>query len=235
MTSAVNNNSVSQSVLDTLNAQNGSKASAAEDQKNQFLTLLVTQLQNQDPLNPLDNAEVTSQLAQLSTVTGIDQLNATLQSLSGSYQSSQSIQAAGLINHGILAPGSAINLTSATANDGTVTTQGILGVNFSQNVDSAQVTIKDATGATVATLDIGKQNAGTVPLSWDGKKTDGTVAPAGNYTFTVDAAVAGVPVDTTALQFGVVNTVSTAAGQEPQLNVSGGLDSVKFSNVYQIL
>src|SRR5450830_1255198 len=73
--------------------------------QNNFLKLLVTQLQNQDPLNPEDNSEITSQLAQLSTVTGVNQLNTTLTALQTSYQSSESLQAAGLISHGVLAAG----------------------------------------------------------------------------------------------------------------------------------
>ena len=85
-----------------LNAVNGTSTktdttNSVDDQQNKFLTLLVTQLQNQDPLNPTDNAELTSQLAQLSTVTGINQLNATVTSLQSSYQSSQALAVVHLI------------------------------------------------------------------------------------------------------------------------------------------
>src|SRR3546814_2899717 len=82
------------------------------DTQNQFLSLLVTQLQNQDPLNPMDNAEVTSQIAQLSTVNGITQLNNTLLALTGQMDVSQSMQAANLIGKGVLVPGTKVALGS---------------------------------------------------------------------------------------------------------------------------
>jgi flagellar basal-body rod modification protein FlgD len=225
MTTAVNNNSVSQSLLDTMNPQSTSTTSAATDQTNQFLTLLVTQMQNQDPLNPMDNAAVTSQMAQLATVTGVDQLNTTLQSLMGSYQSAQSLQSASLIGHGVLAAGSGLTLTSS---------QGIMGVNLPQDADDVTVTIKDSSGNQVATLDMGKQSAGTQSLLWDGTKTDGTVAADGNYTFAVNATTAGVAVDATALQFGIVGTVTTAAGQNAKVNVPG-MGAIDVNSIYQVL
>jgi flagellar basal-body rod modification protein FlgD len=86
---------------DLLNAVNPKKSAAAEGSvqadTDKFMTLLVTQLKNQDPLNPLDNAQITSQLAQLSTVTGINKLNDTLETLKGSYQSSEALQATNMI------------------------------------------------------------------------------------------------------------------------------------------
>jgi flagellar basal-body rod modification protein FlgD len=223
MTTAVNN--ISQSVLDAMNPQTASSKSAADAQQDQFLTLLVTQMQNQDPLNPMDNAEVTSQFAQLSTVTGIDKLNSTLQAMMGGNQTGTSLQAANLIGHGVLAPGSSLSLA-----DG----KGILGVEFPQDVDSAVVTIKDAGGNTVATLNLDKQKAGTVPLLWDGTRTDGSTASDGDYTFDVQATVAGTKVDATALQFGMVTSISTTAGQDATVNASG-LGGVSYSDIRQIL
>lgn len=234
MTTAVNNN-VSQTVLDAMNSKGATAQSAADAQQDQFLTLLVTQMQNQDPLNPMDNAQVTSQLAQLSTVTGIDKLNVTLQSLMGSYQNSQSLQSANLIGHGVLAPGKGITLTEKAATDDTpASKQGIMGIDLPQDADSVKVTIKDAGGTVVATLDLKAQKAGTQPLLWDGKKDDGTVVPAGDYTFEVAATVAGTKVDATALQFGVVTTISTAAGEDAKANVPG-LGAVSVNDIRQIL
>jgi flagellar basal-body rod modification protein FlgD len=225
MTTAVNNNTVSQSVLDAMNPQSASSKSAAEAQQDQFLTLLVTQMQNQDPLNPMDNAEVTSQFAQLSTVTGIDKLNTTLQAMMGSNQTGTSLQAANLIGHGILAPGSSMTLADGKA---------ILGIDFPQDVDSAVVTIKDQNGNAVATLNLDKQTAGTVPLLWDGTKTDGTTAADGTYTFDVKATVAGTKADATALQFGMVTSITTTSGQDATVNASG-LGGVSYSDIRQIL
>ena len=95
---------------------NGTKSAAtansAADTQDRFLKLLVTQMKNQDPLNPMDNAQVTTQMAQLSTVSGIDKLNATLQALSDSMSSNQSLQAASMIGHGVLVAGKGIELAN---------------------------------------------------------------------------------------------------------------------------
>src|SRR3546814_4518302 len=91
-------------------AANASTNSLMGDTQDRFLTLLVTQLQNQDPLNPMDNAQVTSQIAQLSTVNGINQLNNTLLALSGQMDVSQSMPDAALIGKDVLVPGTKISL-----------------------------------------------------------------------------------------------------------------------------
>src|SRR3546814_11805675 len=91
-------------------AANASTNSLMGDTQDRFLTLLVTQLQNQDPLNPMDNAQVTSQIAQLSTVNGINQLKTTLLALSGQMDVSQSMPAAGLTGKEVLVRGSKISL-----------------------------------------------------------------------------------------------------------------------------
>src|SRR5215467_5754674 len=82
-----------------------SGALSSDDLQKRFLTLLVTQIQNQDPLNPMDNAQVTTQLAQLSTVSGIGQLNTTMQSLAASFSATQTLQSAALIGHNVMVAG----------------------------------------------------------------------------------------------------------------------------------
>jgi flagellar basal-body rod modification protein FlgD len=92
-------------------AQSGKDGSGKvdEDPQNRFLTLLVNQLKNQDPLNPMENAEVTSQMAQISTVSGIDRLNITLESMSSSLASAQSMQAGSMIGRGVVVPGDKVD------------------------------------------------------------------------------------------------------------------------------
>ena len=105
----IQSNPVSADLLAAMNpASSATSTDSTAATQDRFMKLLVTQMKNQDPLNPLDNAQVTSQLAQLSTVTGIDKVNATLQSLMGSMQPSQSLQAAGMIGHSVLAPGAGL-------------------------------------------------------------------------------------------------------------------------------
>ncbi len=88
-------------------------ANSGADIQDRFLKLLVTQMKNQDPLNPMDNAQVTSQLAQINTVNGIQQLNATMQGLATSFMSAQSMQSTSLIGHTVLTDGSKLNVVAA--------------------------------------------------------------------------------------------------------------------------
>lgn len=92
------------------NASNVTAKKGVENPQDRFLKLLVTQMKNQDPLKPLDNAEVTSQLAQISTVSGIDKLNNTLQLLNSDMSESLSMEATRMIGHNVLVPGTSLSL-----------------------------------------------------------------------------------------------------------------------------
>ncbi|MFZ1545853.1 MAG: flagellar hook assembly protein FlgD [Candidatus Nitrotoga sp.] len=205
------------------NAASNTKSSAAETE-DRFLKLLVTQMRNQDPLNPMDNAQVTSQLAQLSTVTGIDKLNATLQALSDSMSFGQSLSATSMIGHGVLISGS-----SMTLNDG----KAIGGIELSQPADSVKVLIHDAAGNLVSTLQMGPQKAGVTPLAWDGQTDAGTAAVDGTYKISVEALLDGNKIDANALTFGMVNAV-TPGVNGATLDV-GKAGSVAMSAVKQII
>lgn len=194
---------------------------AAQDR---FMTLLITQMKNQDPLNPLDNAQVTSQLAQLSTVTGIDKMNATLEALIGTYQSGQSLQAAGMIGHGVLSPGSTLTLADGRAQ---------FGVELTEPADKAQVTIRDAAGKAVRTIHLEALGVGIQLLPWDGKGDNGVAVANGNYSFEVSATRGEQKVGVTALAFGVVASVSTGT-QGVKLNVPG-VGAVNLADIRQIL
>jgi flagellar basal-body rod modification protein FlgD len=218
------NTPVANDLMAAMNPSTKTAQSTADAAQDRFMTLLVTQMKNQDPLNPLDNAQVTSQLAQLSTVTGIDKLNTTLNSLMGSYQSSESVQAAGMIGHGVLVPGSATTLAGGKA---------LLGVDLSRAADSVTVTVLDGSGKAVHSIDLGKQDAGIQALQWDGTTDSGTPAADGNYTFKVTASSGGESVDATALSFGQVGSVTTGTGGV-KLNLSG-VGAVNLADVRQIL
>lgn len=200
------------------------QASAVADTQDRFLKLLVTQMKNQDPLNPMDNAQVTSQMAQLSTVTGIDKLNATLQALSDSMTSGQSLQAATMIGHGVFVPGKDVELTSGA---------GYGGVDLLQSVDKLDISIYDRAGALVRSINLGAQPVGVANWQWDGRDNDGNSLADGTYTFAVDAAQGDQKVDGATLQFGMVNSV-TQGKQGVTLTV-GQMDGVALSQVRQIL
>jgi flagellar basal-body rod modification protein FlgD len=216
---------------------NGLTSTSAASTEQTFLTLLTTQLQNQDPTNPMDNSDLTTQIAQLSTVTGIEQLNSSMTDLMSSLQTSQAVQATSMIGQSVLAPGSNIGLATTTGTDSsgnpTTTHTGVFGVQLASNADDVKVTIQDANGKTVDSIDLGKQGAGTVPIVWDGTQTDGTVAPDGTYTFQISATAAGNPVTATNLSFGTVSSVSNGVGGA-KLNVTN-IGAIDVSSVVEIL
>lgn len=225
MTTIQNNPGVTDSLLTAVNGTKTAKAAdTAAEAQDRFMTLLVTQMKNQDPLNPMDNAQMTSQLAQLSTVSGIEKLNAALQSLQGSYQASQTLQATGMIGRGVLAPGNSVQLVEGEA---------ILGLELAAPADKVQVTIRDAGGTAVHSFTLDKQPAGTYPLAWDGKTDAGTTAANGNYTFEVKASTGEQSVAATALSFGQVASVSTGS-QGIKINVPN-IGAVNFADIRQIL
>ncbi len=189
---------VDPALLTTMNGARATK-SATQEAQDKFMTLLVTQMKNQDPLNPLDNAQITSQLAQLSTVTGIDKLNETMTAMSGSFRSSQNLQAASMIGHGVVVPGNNVELK-----DG----KSVLGFDLPQNADKIQVKIRDQGGALVKTLDFTNMTSGFNSVSWDGKNEAGTVAANGNYSFEVTANSGEKKLDVAPLSFGLVSSVS---------------------------
>lgn len=217
-------NTPSQALLDSVNGTSNTKTASLNATQDRFMTLLITQMKNQDPLNPMDNAQVTSQMAQLSTVTGIDKLNNTLESLISNVQSGQSYQAAVMIGHNVLVPGNTISSTG---------TGGYLGVELPTGADKLTVTIKDSAGSTIRTLAMGTQTAGNASLNWNGLADDGSVAKSGNYTFDVAATAAGQSVVANSLNYAQVMSVSNSTSGV-KLNLSNTA-SVSTSDVKEIL
>ena len=198
--------------------------SAAEEQQDRFLTLLVTQLKNQDPLNPMDNAQMTSQMAQMSTVSGIEKLNSTLNSLVDDIGASQSMQAASMIGKGVLVPGKNLTLSNGAA---------YAGINLASGADQVTLKIMDSSGNVIQTEKLGAHDAGVFNIAWDGVLADGSKAADGNYTFSVEAVQGGNKVTATALQIGTVSAlVRSSNGFLLDL---GSLGTVDFSEVQQIL
>jgi flagellar basal-body rod modification protein FlgD len=207
----------------TANAPTSAPATSSTNaQQTQFLTMLTAQLKNQDPLNPMDNAQITSQLAALSTVTGINQLNTTLAALSNTMSLGASTS---LIGTGVLVPSSALNLASGKA---------MGGVNLAGPADGLSVEVKDASGNTVQTLQLGTQTAGGVlPFAWDGSTAAGTIAPDGAYTFTAQATQSGAISTPPTLGFGTVNAITPGtSGVTVNVNGLGGFALSAIQQVY---
>lgn len=192
-----------------------------------FLTLMLAQLKNQDPTSPVDSNTFLTQLAQLSEVQGITQLNTSFSGLSSSLVSSQALQASSLLGHQALVGSS----TAALASSGSTITGA---VNVPQTSSQVTLDISNSSGVLVQQINLGAQSAGLANFSWNGTLGNGSQAPAGQYT--LSAQVAGVGTGTAVSTYvnGTVESVTMGAGTSGlTLNVAG-LGSVPFSSVAQI-
>ena len=188
------------------------KPSSAESEQ-RFLKLLVTQLNNQDPLNPLDNAQLTSQLAQMSTVSGIEKLNSAFQSLLAQSGSSQVLQSASLIGRTVLVPGNELGLKKGV--------DAPFALDLPGAADSVKVMVKSANGDVVRTFDLGALQPGVKTISWDGKTDSGVAAADGIYSLGVVAMAAGAGVASSALTYAKVASVAQS-GTGVSLDLGSG-------------
>jgi flagellar basal-body rod modification protein FlgD len=195
--------------------------------ENRFLALLVAQMKNQDPLNPLDNAQVTSQMAQLSTVQGVNQTNAQLTQLLAEFQGLQALTLAG---RSVLVPGSSLTLAAPSAG---AAPEAKGGVQLGADATSVTVQVKDAAGKVVRTIDLGSRQAGVASFKWDGLDGNGKALAAGTYSFSVAATSNGQPVDAQALQAAKVEGVNRSAGGI-QLDL-GANGLVNYADILQVL
>ena len=221
---------ISSSVLSTMNSTSTtaeSTTSAADDLQDQFLTLLTTELQNQDPTDPMDNSEMVTQLAQISTISSIEDVTSTLVGISGQISAAETLQASALVGNGVLIDGNVIQVDSGVATT--------FGVTLDGDADSVSVTIKNSTGTVVRTLDEGSMSAGTQALSWDGLQDDGTTAADGAYTFSISATTDDVAVANTALKYALVTGVTTDSSNQVALDLGGVNDNVALSDISLVL
>jgi flagellar basal-body rod modification protein FlgD len=206
---------------------------SAQNLSDTFLKLLVAQMNNQDPLNPVDNSQVTSQMAQISTVTGISSLNSTVSQLVSQLQQSQAVQSTQLAGHTVLVPGNSLTL-AATSASGSSSLAAYGGFSLAQAADSVSVTVKDSGGATVRTINLGALGAGVQDFSWDGQTDSGSQAAAGSYSYSVTAKAAGKSVSATAYSAQQVVGVAPQSDGSLQFLLSNG-SQIGFSSIAQIL
>lgn len=195
----------------------------------EFLELMMAQLENQDPLSPQNNTEFIAQLAQFSSVEGIQSLNGNVDSLVDSFKSSQALQASALVGRKVQIEGSA-----AVMKDG----EGMGGaLGLPEGSRDLKAFIMDSSGQVVKDLDLseyrlsdGSYPAGKVPFEWDGTGADGQTMPAGTYSVSASAVVNG---NSTALASNVnvnVDSVTMGGGGAVTLNLAG-YGSVGMSDV----
>lgn len=217
MISGVSNN--------TSSGSNGSPKTAA-DMQDQFLTLLVAQLQNQDPTSPMDNSQLTSQMAQISTVSGIEKLNSTVESVTSQFASMQMMQGANMIGRTVLSEGNQLGLAAKEAEDGSTRLSGTAGFDLDSSAASVTVTITDASGQLVDTLELGAGNAGRNYFTWDGSNYTGNST---DLRFKVSASNGSTNVNATTLSPNAVIATSISNGSL-MLELANG-QSINYNSV----
>lgn len=206
------------STSSTSTASSSGTATTAADMQNQFLTLLVAQLQNQDPMSPMDNAQMTSQMAQISTVTGIEKLNDTVNSVTSQFSMQQMMQGTTMIGHTVLAEGN----TLAAAGENTYTA----AFDLSGSAANVKVQITTPSGLLVDTIELGSGDAGRNYFAWNSSNYDGD---ASQLRYTVQATNGDSAVNSTSLTPYSVIAASTSNGNL-MLELSNG-SSIPYSDI----
>jgi len=160
-------------------------------------------MQNQDPLNPLDNAQVTSQMAQINTVNGIEKLNTTVQGLQSSFMQMQALQGASLVGHDVIVAGNKLDFSNGAGGTGTT---GVGGFELTSPADAVKLEVLNSAGRVVDTVQLGASTSGRHSFEWDSTKF-GTDT---NLTFKVTATAGATTLSSTALMRDKVLAVSTA-------------------------
>ena len=198
-------------IASATNSATGGKALG----KDAFLQLLVTQLKNQNPLDPQDNSAFVAQLAQFSSLEGITTLNSTVSSLAGNYSSSQALQASSLVGRNVIVQTNTVQLDDPS--------KGMTGsVTVPSSIAGGTVSITDSSGTVVRTIDLGSRAAGSASFTWDGKDKDGNLVKTGTYTVKANASINGTATDLATYLPATVNSVTISQnGGELMLNLSG--------------
>ncbi len=204
----------------------GTKATSASDMQDQFLTLLVAQLKNQDPTQPMDNAQLTSQMAQISTVSGIEKLNSTVESVTSQFASMQMLQGVSMIGRAVLSEGNQLGLAAKEAEDGTKHLTGTAAFDLDASASNVTVTITDANGKIVDTIEMGSANAGRSYFTWDGSNYTGESM---DLRFKVTATNGDAAVKSTTLSPNAVVATSISNGSL-MLELANG-ESINYNSV----
>ncbi len=199
LTSALSSTpNVNTALTGTSSTASTTKNSASETQ-DRFLKLLVAQLNNQDPMNPMDNAQMTSQMAQMSTVSGIEQVNATLKSMADQFNTMQVLQGSNMVGHNVLVEGNSLVPVDGVA---------VGAIDLAGPADSVKVEILSPGGVVIDTIQAGSLDTGRNYFNWDASN----YAESGNPTFRVTARQGDRTIDATSLTRDVVVSVGLEAG-----------------------
>lgn len=193
----------------------------------QFLTLMLAQLQNQSPLEPMQNGEFLTQMAQFSSASGMQELKTSFNSVAATLQSNQALQASSLVGRSVQISSNGGHLASGE------NLKGI--VDLPASVGNLTINIMGENGELIKTLELGQQSGGEVSFAWDGFGDDGEANPEGNYLLSAEVQVDG---ETYSLQTYVETSIESVTigqgGQGLVLNLSD-LGSVQLDQIRKIL
>ena len=192
-----------------------------------FLQLMIAQFRNQDPFEPMTNGEFLGQLAQFSTVSGINELQSTFDGLANALQSDQALQATNLVGHRVLVRSDRASFANGEAVDGAVALDGA--------VSALDIEITNGAGELVRTLSLGPQDAGLARFSWDGVDSGGEPVADGNYSIAARVVQGDRPGTVATLVETQIESVSLDQyGGGITLNTAGQ-GALRFSQVERIL
>ncbi len=195
----------------------------------QFLELLVAQIENQSPLKPQDNGDFLGQMAQFSTVSGLQQMQRSIDQLNANLMSSQALQASSLVGRLVMVPGNKGFLPEGEGD------RFFGAIDVPASATGITVEVKSGTGELVRTLSLGTQNEGMARFSWDGTDEQGNPLPAGEYQVTASGYVGG---ELQALDTNIVAPVDSVTlgrnGGKMMLNVAG-FGAMPIDSVREIL
>lgn len=191
-----------------------------------FLTLMLAQIKAQDPLKPMENAEFITQMAQFSTVTGVQDLNTAFGELAGALQVNQGLQAATLVGRDAMVEANTIDYEAGSPQKG--------AVGLTHGASDVVVQVTDASGSLIREVHLGDQPAGLTNFEWDGLDSKGQEVASGRYTFTAVAATDNGQAALPTYLAGEVGrvTLNSTGGAYLELN---GLGTVPFGDIRQIL
>jgi len=177
-------------------AASSTKTANEAGSADRFLKLLVTQMQHQDPLNPMDNAQITSQMAQINTVNGIEQLNTTVKGLNGQFMQLQALTGASLVGRDVTLQGNKLAIEGGV---------GVGGFDLTSTADRVKIEVLNPGGSVVDTIDMGAESAGRHSFNWPAA----SLPDGANYSFRVVATAGAATVATTPLMRDRVESVNT--------------------------
>lgn len=219
------NGTSSTDVLDQFRRDESRTGSKQDMGKNEFMELMIAQLNNQNPLEPQENGEFIADLAQFSSLEEMQNLSGTVGDVVGEFRSTQALQASAMVGRSVLAPSD----------------QGMLGVeggmsgvvNVPSSSSSVRVDILNRSGERVTQLELGESQAGQVPFAWDGNNSRGEKMPPGAYRVVAEGSYPEGTEQLGTLVSANVDSVSLGGRDGITLNLAG-MGSIALSNVQQI-